>query len=129
MTDDPIDLQSHRTIAAQRVEVMRRKQFEELRATVTEMKLQHDALEKRLLAAIADSEKNIAVAQDDRRDGVASSAIASTTKLLGDGFAANAIRLRGGQAPGFKPGPRRGFGRSVGQGPSGPARGRAWRSG
>lgn len=103
MTDDPIDLQSHRTIAAQRVEVMRRKQFEELRATVSEMKLQHDALEKRLLAAIADSEKNIAVAQDDRRDGVASSAIASTTKLLGDGFAANAIRLRGGQASDSNP--------------------------
>ena len=32
MTDDPVDLESHRVIAAQRVEVMRRKQLEELRA-------------------------------------------------------------------------------------------------
>ena len=103
MTDELVDLESHRSIAAQRMEVIRRKQLEELRTNVSEMKTQQDALEKRLFAAIADSEKNIVAAQDDRRRGVASSVIASMTELPGDGFAANANWLRGGRASEFNP--------------------------
>ncbi len=94
MTDSPVDLERHRAIAAQRMEVMRRKQLKELRANVGEMKLQQDALEKRLLAAIAESERNIADAEDYRRGGVAASAI---TRLSSDG-AANANGLPSGQA-------------------------------
>ncbi|MGI9522640.1 MAG: DUF1611 domain-containing protein [Hyphomicrobiaceae bacterium] len=97
MTDNPVDLEKHRIIAAQRVEVLRRKQLEELRANVREMKIQQDALEKRLLAAIVESERNIADAEDYRRNGVPASATTGMTRLSDNG-AANANGLLGGQA-------------------------------
>ena len=59
MTNSPVDLEAHRALAAQRLEVLRRKQLQQLRVDMDDIKAQHDAVEKRLLEAIEDSENRL----------------------------------------------------------------------
>ena len=98
MANGPVDLDAHRAVAAQRLEVMRRKQLQELRAKVSEMKIQQDALEKRLLAAIAESEKHIASIRPIPADNNDRTTIGTTALLPSDGNAANISWLPGGVA-------------------------------
>ncbi len=59
MTNSPVDLDTHRALAAQRLEVLRRKQLQQLRTDMDDIKTQHDAVEKRLIEAIEDSENRL----------------------------------------------------------------------
>ena len=102
MTDNPVDLESHRTIAAQRMEFMRRRQLVELRADVGKMQVQQQALEKRLLVAIAESEKTMTNADDLQRSGIPSSVVANMIRLPGDG-AENANWRHSMQVPEMEP--------------------------
>ncbi len=90
MTDGPVDLKTHRTIAAQRLEIIRRKQHKDLQTNLREMKLQQDALEKRLQAAIAESEERLVSVPQNSRDKGAPSAFGYTTSPPINGNAASA---------------------------------------
>jgi len=59
MTNSPVDLEAHRALASQRLEVLRRKQLQQLRADLNEIKAQQATFEKHLLEAIADNEIHI----------------------------------------------------------------------
>ncbi|MGI9422899.1 MAG: DUF1611 domain-containing protein [Hyphomicrobiaceae bacterium] len=99
MTDGPVDLDTHRTIAAQRLEVIRRKQLKELQDNLSKMKFQQDALEKRLQAAIDESEEHIASAPQTSRNKGAPSAFGCRTSPTHNGNAANVNWLRGDASP------------------------------
>ena len=71
MTNGPVDLEAHRTVVAQRLEVLRRKQLQELRSNLDELKAQQAAFESRLLKAIHDGEKHITVGQSSTHNTAA----------------------------------------------------------
>ena len=59
MTNSPVDLEAHRARAAQRLEVLRRKQLQQLRTDLDDMKAQQTTFEKHFLETIEDNEIHI----------------------------------------------------------------------
>jgi hypothetical protein len=95
MTDDPVDLDVHRGMAAQKATEMRRERFQEFQADQAALRLRQEELEKLLLAAPAETWPEAAAkaqyliqlfavtpeGQDPRRKELIAHAIADLTRL------------------------------------------------
>src|SRR3546814_6403516 len=95
MTDDPVDLDEHRGMAAQKATEIRRERFHQFQADQAALRLRQEELEKLLLAAPAQSWPEAAAkaqyliqlfadtpaGQDPRRQELIAPAMAALTRL------------------------------------------------